>query len=274
MALTLAAPSHLFFGSDIVDSDYEKSHYAAMGNDYIDRFIRKIATKQELELIDEHRRLTGNDGLVLQKIWALKESGFKAAQRYDIHRFFHYKGFEVESGFSSIKDLQRNQSLYSSCIVGKGYVASVAWYAAEAHSPIIVSLIDQLASGDHESHSVRQKTIQLLQALQIKASIESIVREPNPDTESDVDQLPPVIKFDTPQPLQQITADSYPVSLSHHGRFVMTTLHLQPVTSEVDAVISTSKIDDQVEADISRIAHELDMHLVHDGRCWFLSMKP
>lgn len=210
---------HFVFGNDVVDLLEERDRPAA----FLDRYVRKICTDAEASFL----RKEDNFEEALWKVWALKESAFKAVNRRDRSRSFRYRELEVQPGFHAVHDHGTGLTLEASvfyeresrfetesrretdcqCVVG------IAWYAPDREDALIVSWIDHVEEEANLSQEVRKQAASILRYLKIDASADMVQRRPAPDGEL----LPPVLV---------LPCGETPVSLSHHGRLVMTTLHL------------------------------------------------
>jgi hypothetical protein len=218
MGIFLRDP-HFVFGNDVVDLFEERDRSAA----FLDRYVRKICTDAEASFL----RKEDDFEEALWKVWALKESAFKAVNRRDRSRSFRYRELEVQPGFHAVHDHGTGLALEASvfferqssfetksrketdcqCVVG------IAWSAPAEEDALLVSWIDHVEEEADLSREVREQAASILRDLEIDASADIVQRRPAPDGEL----LPPVL---------DLPYGEAPVSLSHHGRLVMTTMHL------------------------------------------------
>ncbi len=206
MGIFLRDP-HFVFGNDVVDLLEEKDRSRA----FLQRYVRKICTEGEASFLEAEEDFE----LALWKIWALKESAFKAVHRRDRSRSFRYRELEVQRGFQAVYDHGTGLLLSATVFFQKEgkrqSVFGVAWSSSETDA-LLVSWID-VARGVNLSREVREQAADILRKLEINVSADVVQRYPAPEG----DLLPPVLAL----PLGEA-----PVSLSHHGRLVMTTMHL------------------------------------------------
>lgn len=210
---------HIFFGNDIVDLNEEKGRSSS----FLDRYVQKICTSEEASFLREEKDFEES----LWKVWALKESAFKAVNRRDRSRSFRYRELEVQPGFQMVRDHGSGLTLQAAVFMEKlsfaektsfreaecQCVFAIAWSARSEEDPLLVSWIDFVKNEANLSQEVREQAASILRYFEIDASASIVQRKASPDGEL----LPPVLNL--PQ-------GEAPVSLSHHGRLVMTTLHL------------------------------------------------
>jgi phosphopantetheinyl transferase (holo-ACP synthase) len=205
--------SSVVFGNDIIDlndPDTTEDHLN-------DRFINKICTENEKEWFFKQKDL-----ITLWKIWAIKESSYKVISRMEFLPTFRYKDFEIQKDF--INTFYKNHQIINDIYVEPNYI-------------LALSYIDQnLSVFKEDQHFVfvswLKKDLNLIKDNKIKPSVE--IRK---YVESTMEKLffektkiyrkylhkenlflPPYLYF---------KKRFYPISLSHHGRFLLFSLALK-----------------------------------------------
>lgn len=209
MTLFLRDPT-LSFGNDVVDLREE----ADRSSHFLDRYVRRICTEREVSLVGSEPDMAR----ALWRIWALKESAFKAVHRRDRSRAFRYRELEVQPGFESVVDHFSGSSFNAFCRASGDFVYGVAWSSQNADlfdEPFLVSWLDRVAVASDLSRAVREQVQRVLGRLEHEFPEEPIRR----DSDEDGTLHPPVL---------ELPRGRAPVSLSHHGRLVMTTMQLHP----------------------------------------------
>lgn len=208
----------VIFGSDIVDLDDSgilKDHYKI-------RFIRKICTKREIQWFFE------NDydfHLKLWKIWAIKESTYKAVSRILFEPVFRYKEYEVQDNFfiTNYKDLNFNNVIYST---SEFILALVYFYSrmnidkSINHDFLFISWIKRVMeitsdSNQYESYSKKIRKFFNNTFYKIFQEKTFIYRKYEPKHKV---FLAPYFYF---------KKSFYPISLSHHGKFFLFTIAIK-----------------------------------------------
>jgi phosphopantetheinyl transferase (holo-ACP synthase) len=206
----------VIFGNDIVDlkdSDTSLEHLNL-------RFINKICTEQEKKLfypLNDKNQI--KNLYILWKIWSLKESTYKSISRIYYIPNFRYKDFIVHKNFqyTIYKDYLLNNFIYCN----KDFIFTLTYYPSKmnlSHSPIedyyFVSWIKKLKIEciKQESHSLQLRKYINNTFKEIFKTKTKIYRK------FDLRQkiyMPPYIYF---------KKQFYPISLSHHGRYLVFTI--------------------------------------------------
>lgn len=223
MTLFLRDPT-FSFGNDIVDLREESDRSVA----FLDRYVRRICTEREAAFVREEPDLAP----ALWKVWALKESAYKAVNRQDCIRAFRYRELEVQPGFDGVLDHGTGRSFCSFVRANVEFVFAVAWNggprpAAVPNDSFLVSWIDRVNETEDLSKAVRSQVLQILEQMGHEFHEDPIKRPVHANG-----LLCP--------PLLDLPNGSAPVSLSHHGRMVMTTCHMR---SEAAPVLARRFVD-------------------------------
>lgn len=211
MTLFLRDPA-LCFGNDVVDLLEETDRSAS----FLNRYVRRICTDGEMELVAHESDLAQ----ALWRVWALKESAFKAVHRGDRSRAFRYRELEVQPGFDRVIDHFTGREFQAFCRSSQEFVYGVAWNVVSegegaADEPLLVSWLDRVPPATDLSRAVRDQVRSVLERLEHEFPEEPIRR----DEDEDGTLHPPVM---------ELPRGRAAVSLSHHGRLVMTTMQLHP----------------------------------------------
>lgn len=227
----LYSNENLYFGSDVVDLNIEKDRSYSQ----LQRYSKKICTDSELSILADSKTDFEFEQK-LWRIWSLKESSYKASQRKQGERRFKYRDFDVAANFEVVTDQKTSQLLTVTTLPFDSAIVSVAYFEAQSSGgrnaslvqvnsiridrPVIVSWLDNVSANldqsfQHHSWAVRQQLKEILfKLIDIEANQYSVNRRSNDNG----DLYPPELI---------IKDQVFPISFSHHGKYLLTTLVLQ-----------------------------------------------
>ncbi|GIX40542.1 MAG: 4'-phosphopantetheinyl transferase [Leptospiraceae bacterium] len=212
----------VIYGNDIVDLNVPDTSIEHLNL----RFINKICTENEkknfFSMLEKPTKISLKEMLVnLWTIWSLKESSYKTVSRiYFIP--FRYKEFEVQKGFNNTiyKKFLLNNIIYNN----SDFILTLTYFSgkmnlnktSESHFIFLSWLkIKNELQREYEnySHQIRKYINQTLYNIfKIKTKVFRKYAQ-----EEEI-FMPPYLYFDK---------KFYPISLSHHGRFLLFTLAIK-----------------------------------------------
>ncbi len=207
--------NNFIFGNDIVDLKDPDASIEHLN----ERFINKICTPKEKQFFFYSFKQDITYNKLLWSIWSLKESGYKAISRIYHIPYFRYKDYEISENLKNIiyKDFILNNFIYSNDL----FIFSVVYSNNKSflkntyiENDILISWIKKLDNNQNKNHSLLIRKYIYNSLLNIFNLKSRIVREY--DSKNKI-YLAPYI---------YIHKNYFPISLSHHGKYISFTLSM------------------------------------------------
>lgn len=206
----------VIFGNDIVDlSDPDCSI------DHINqRFVDRVCTEKEKNIFFKNPLEKNLDNLItLWKLWALKESAYKTISRVYFVPVFRYKDYEVQEKFQKV--VYKNLELYTQIFLEDNLLYTITYSFSQydlnknpIESFIFFSFIKKNTNkNSNDSKEIRKFTKEIF----FNYFKKHITIYRHYDIQHKV-YMPPYLYIDK---------EFFPISLSHHGNFLVFTLGIQ-----------------------------------------------
>ncbi len=210
------------YGNDIVDLKDPDASIEHLNS----RFIKKICTQNEIHWFFQNENYNKEDLLTLWKIWAIKESSYKAISRIFYIPFFKYKEYIVQQDFLSTK--YKNFLLNNIIYFNLEFVLALSYFYGKINidknikeNILFLSWIKKIITND-DSYLKEQNSYSIKIRKYINDTLYDIFQEKTMiyrkfEPEHNI-YMPPYLYF---------KRSFYPISLSHHGRFLLFTLSVR-----------------------------------------------
>ncbi len=213
--------SEVVFGNDIVDLNDPDASIQHLNS----RFIEKICTQNEIQWFFQSEKFNNNDLLTLWKIWAIKESSYKAISRIFYIPFFKYKEYIIYKDFTytKYKDYLLDNIIY----YNSDFILALTYFYGRVNidksikqNVLFISWIKKIVNNDsnynneQDSHSIKIRKYINNTLYNIFQERTMIYRKFEPEYNI---YMAPYLYF---------KKSFYPISLSHHGKFLLFTLSI------------------------------------------------
>ncbi|MFN3604103.1 MAG: 4'-phosphopantetheinyl transferase superfamily protein [Leptonema sp. (in: bacteria)] len=204
----------VIFGNDIVDlSDNDCSM------DHINiRFIKKISTEKEINnIFNNSYEKNLSNYLNLWKLWSLKESAYKTVSRIYFIPTFYYKDYEVQNNFSTVN--YKKFSLETQIFLAQDLLFTITYYTGKyllekkpIRNYVFFSFIKTQKNKTPNSDS--KEIRKFVEGIFFQFLNKQVMVYRHYDIQYKV-FMPPFLF---------IEKKFFPISLSHHGKFLVFTI--------------------------------------------------
>ncbi len=203
----------VIFGNDIVDLMDDDCSIEHLNS----RFINKISTlKEKKDIFNDQYEKNSHNFIKLWKLWSLKESAYKTISRIYYIPVFRYKDYEVQDNFTTVK--YNNISLKTQIFMEHEFLFTITFlsgmYDLIDKNPLENYSFFSFIKFNNENRSHSKEIRNFIQFIFKKFLNKNVFIYRHYDIQHKI-RMPPFLYLEQ---------NFYPVSLSHHGRFLAFTI--------------------------------------------------